>query len=84
MTVELETAVFTTLFILKDKQPILKVIRDENSEWQFLGNHECSPENWMVVSLKNILDYDISIHDVLDLAVNSEAFRLSKSHPWSR
>ncbi len=80
--INLNQAVFTTKFIFKDNQPVLWVVCDEDSEWQFLNGQDVGMEDMMIVSLQNILDYDGSIKEVLDLQPNMEAKRDSQDGNW--
>jgi len=81
--INLNQAVFTTKYILEDKQPILWVVCDEDGEWQFLGGQDVDMENMMIVSFQNILDYDASIKNVFDLQPNMEAKRERKNEDWT-
>lgn len=80
--INLNQAVFTTKFILKDNQPVLRVVCDEDGELQFLGGQDVGMEDMMIVSLQNMLDYDASIQDVFDLKPNMEAKRSRKDEDW--
>lgn len=78
----LDLAVFTTKYILKDKNPIIYVVHDEDGEWQFLGEQNITQEDIMIVSLKNILDYDLSIQNILKLENGFEATRRCQNCDW--
>lgn len=76
-------AVYTTKYIIEDKLPILYVIKDENGDWQFLGGQDVSIDDLMIVSLKQIIDYDKSINTLLNLKNSSfEAKRNDDKDKW--
>ena len=83
----LNTAVFTTKYVMQDKHTITFVSHDlEDGAWQFLSNDQ--PENnegmAMLVSLKEIIDQDPSILEVSDLPIGYVATRQSKKDNWER
>ncbi|MFM0643576.1 hypothetical protein PQR14_04545 [Paraburkholderia bryophila] len=58
----------------------------EDGAWQFVGStpgasQECDA---VVVSLKNILTIDGTIHELADLPIGWHAWRTAKDAPWSR
>lgn len=78
------TAVISSTYVLKEKQPVLHVVRDDEDEWQFhCGNHDYSSEKLMLVTLQNMLDYDSTLVEVADLPVNYFATRDSEQDSWS-
>jgi hypothetical protein len=75
--------VFTTKFVLKEKSPILKVFHDDEGDWQFIGKEiDLKEEDAMVVSLKEILEYDPSLRKVLSLPVGNMAHRANSTSDW--
>jgi len=79
-----DTAVISSTYVLKEKQPVLHVIHDDEDEWQFhCGNHDYSSEKLMLVTLANMLDYDSKLVAVADLPLNHFATRDSVSDEWS-
>ena len=82
---DLNTAVFTTKFILEDKDPILYVFHyEEDGSWQFSGNEQKINNNdYRIVSLQEIINLDESILEIADLPLEHMAYRKSKKDPWS-
>ena len=79
----LETAVFTTTYVLKENKPILYVSHDEDGAWQFhSGNAHVDTTSAMLVSLQNILDHDDTMNEVADLPIVHYAARDSSGAPW--
>ena len=80
---DLNVAVFTTKFILIDKLPILNVYHhEEDGAWEFTGAQVAKEKDYMLVSLKKIIDYDHSVLDLVDLPLGSQAHRKDKESPW--
>ncbi|MBQ6286594.1 MAG: hypothetical protein IJK73_02930 [Bacteroidales bacterium] len=63
--------------------PIIRVIHDQDGDWQFLGD-ECNlqEEDAMVVSLNEILEYDITLSDILFLPWGRQAIRERIGEVW--
>jgi hypothetical protein len=80
--VNLNQAVITSTYIIKDKLPILYVIHDDTDEWQFLGGQDVEEKDIMLVSIQNIIDTDETITQILDLPIGSEAMRKDKKSEW--
>jgi len=79
----LETAVFTTSFVMQEDKPILYVSHDTDGAWQFHAATEgVDTTKAMMVSLKNILDHDETIRGISDLPLGHVASRGSKDDPW--
>lgn len=79
----LDTAVFTTRFVLERQSPILIAYHFDDGSWQFSGKEEnLSDEDFKVVSLGEIIELDKSLLDLCDMPINSEATRLSNTSPW--
>jgi len=77
------TAVISSTYVLKEKQPVLHVVHDDQDEWQFhCGNHDYSSEKLMLVTLANMLDYDSTLVELADLPINHFATRDSESDSW--
>jgi len=81
----LDTAVFTTTFVLKENEPILHVSHDDDGAWQFhSGNAGVDTTTAMLVSLQNVLDHDATVNEVSDLPLGHYASRESLGAPWVR
>lgn len=79
----LDTAVFTTRFVLERQSPILIAYHYDDGSWQFSGKgNNLSDEDYKVVSLGEIIELDKSLLDLCDMPINSEATRLSITSPW--
>ena len=85
--IPLDTAVISSSYIFNDMMPILYVTHDYDeeggSDWQFhSGNGDYDMSKMMLVSLKNILDFDASITAVSDLPIGYYASRKFLGDPW--
>jgi len=80
----LDTAVFTTKYVLENKFPILHVYHyDEDGSWQFSGFEEVeNDEDFRVVSLEEIIKLDRSVLEVSDLQLGYEAHRKKEGSFW--
>ena len=81
----LNTAVFTTKFVIRDKKEITYVTHDEDDgAWQFFSNDEW--ENFedvaMVVGLGTILSFDNTLLEIADLPYGYCATRKSRNDKW--
>jgi len=78
------TAVFTTKFVMKDRELITYVTHEiEDGAWQFYSESEFNGyEDIMVVSLKNIIELDETITKIADLPLGFAAFRKTKTEEW--
>lgn len=74
--------VITTKYVLIEKKTITQVIHDSDGDWQFLTNDDVVESDALVVSLEQILDYDLSISELLDLPNNIIAIRDDKNSKW--
>jgi hypothetical protein len=82
-TENLNIYVFTTKFVLKENSPILKVYHDSEGDWQFLGKEtNLKEDDAMVVSLDEILKFDPSLQQLLNLPIDSMAYRVDQKSIW--
>ncbi len=82
----LNTAVFTTKFIVQDKKEITYVSHDfEDGAWQFFSddNFDNYEEIAMILSLDEIIQIDNSVLEIADLPFGSVATRKSKTDNWT-
>ena len=80
--IDLNTAVFTTRFILEGA-PILFVYHDEDGSWQFIGNDDIVNDNDMkLVALREIIEMDESLLKLAEMPMGSEAMRSDKAKHW--
>lgn len=79
----LETAVFTTRFVIEDNAPIIFVFHFDDGSWQFSSTDDnLADEDFRVVSLGEIIEYDSSVVELANMPVNSEAMRANPASPW--
>ncbi len=74
--------VYTCWSILNCEEDICHIFHDEDGNWQFLGMNRVDIKTAAIVSLRNILDCDSSLEELLNMAVNSVAFRENKNQHW--
>jgi len=82
----LDTAVFTTKFVIIDKKDITYVTHDsDDGAWQFFSNDKSDnqEEVAMIVSLGEIINIDKTVLDIADLPVGYIAFRQSIKDKWA-
>ncbi|MFA6152221.1 MAG: DUF4262 domain-containing protein [Chitinophagaceae bacterium] len=65
-------------------ETILKVVHDEEGEWQFLTGGEISMDDAAMVSLEQLVLKDPTINDLFDLDYGQEAERKSINDQWER
>lgn len=81
----LNTAVFTTKYVLNHNSPILYVYHYDDESWQFSGSERnLNDEDYKVISLREILEIDKSLFELEDLPLGFEAIRENKNQPWKR
>lgn len=80
----LDTAVFTTKYVLEEQSSITHVYHfDEDGAWQFSGLEEVgNDQDFRVVSLEEIIRLDDSILEVSDLPLGYEAHRKKIGSSW--
>lgn len=79
----LNTAVFTTKYILKESSPVLYVFHYENDgAWSFSGYEDCRDSDYRVISLEEMINIDNSILDLADMPYGYMAKRDDKNFPW--
>jgi hypothetical protein len=81
----LNTAVFTTSFIINEKKPITYVSHEiEDGAWQFFSDDEFIDFEKVakLVSLEEIIELDPSIIELSDLKEGYVAFRKTQDYKW--
>ena len=81
----LNTAVFTTKFVINKKSLITYVSHDEeDGAWQFFSNDEFESFETvvMIVGLGEMLELDSTLVEIGDLPLGYVARRNSKEGPW--
>ncbi len=76
-------AVFTTRQWLEEKKPILRVVHDEDGDWQFLTGDQM-PEDIRIVALEELTLRDETINDVFNLDYGESAEREFVGDKWIR
>lgn len=82
---DLNTAVFTTRYILEDGKPILYIYHyTEDGAWQFDGDEDCVESDYRITSLEEMIGIDNTILDVSSLPLGYYAYRNSKAEAWNK
>lgn len=81
-----DTAVFTTKFVLEDNSTITYVTHDiEDGAWQFFSDDEF--ENFesvaKIVGLKEIMDIDPTLTELINMEPGYIATRKNKGDKWT-
>lgn len=80
----LNTAVFTTKYVLENASTIVYVYHDEEGDWQFHGAEDNILEDDMrVIGLGEVISMDITVLDISDLPIGFEAIRKDKEDSWN-
>jgi hypothetical protein len=79
----LNTAVFTSKFVIEQGSPILFVFHYDDGTWQFSGSEQdLADEDFRIVSLGEIIEHDESVSQLGNMPFGSEAIRLNPDSPW--
>ncbi len=79
----LNTAVFTTRFIISGESVIVFIAHDDDGSWQFQGTeNKVSESDMRLVSLGEIIEIDNSILQLADMPEGFEAMRNDKNSNW--
>lgn len=79
----LDTAMFTTKYVIAKSFPILYVYHFHDSSWQFSGKEDnLKDEDYTVVSLGEILSIDASILELAEMPEGFEAVRSAAKDKW--
>jgi hypothetical protein len=82
-TLNSNTYIITTKNIINNNFPIIRVIHDEDGDWQFLGDEEnLTEDDAVVISIDELLSIDKSIKEVLNMTIDKQAMRINKESPW--
>ncbi|MEJ5055625.1 DUF4262 domain-containing protein [Sphingobacterium sp. MYb382] len=74
---------FTTRQWLEEQKPILRVIHDNDGDWQFLTGDQL-PEDIRIVALEELVKRDETLNEVFDLDYGEEAERGFIDGQWTR
>ncbi|ABQ05929.1 DUF4262 domain-containing protein [Flavobacterium johnsoniae] len=75
---------FTTRQWLQEGKTIVKVIHDNDGDWQFLTDDEISTENIIIVALEQLILKDKTLNELFDLEYGEEAQRKLIGDEWVR
>jgi hypothetical protein len=75
--------IFTTRQWLEEQKPILRVIHDNDGDWQFLTGDQI-PEDIKIVALEQLIKCDNTLNEVFDLEYGQEAERDFIGGQWTR
>ena len=82
-TESLNTAVFTTKYILEENSPVLYVYHyEDDGAWQFSGKEECADSDYRIISLEEMINIDKSILELAELPLGGKAYRENKDSDW--
>lgn len=76
-------AIFTTRQWLENNDPILRVVHEENGDWQFLTKN-IDFDQGKLVALEQMILKDESLNEVFDLDYGEEAERNYIGWKWKR
>ena len=76
-------AVFTTRQWLELEKPILRVVHDNDGDWQFLTGDQL-PEDIKLVALEELIAKDNTLNDVFDLDYGQSAEREVIGGGWTK
>lgn len=75
--------VITTRFVIYDNSEIIRIIHEENGDWQFLGREANLEESdAVIISLGEMMDLDNTLGIVESLPLGKQALRTNKMSPW--
>jgi hypothetical protein len=78
------TAVFSTVGVIKRHEPVCRVCHDDDGAWQFLTGGTVTMADAMLVALKEIIATDPSLLELADLPLGWIAARENPQSPWQR
>jgi len=83
LSVDLNTAIITTKYVLDDNSPILFVYHyDEDGAWEFLGGENPNDQDYRIISLEEIINIDSTILEIIFLPIGYYAIRKNKEDKW--
>jgi len=78
------TMMLTTRDVMIEKRPILYVSHDsDDGMWQFHSGEDVNMDKAMLISLKEIVDYDFTILHIANLPLGWIAWRDNLQASWS-
>ena len=80
---EKNLGIFTTRQWLEDNEPILRVVHEEDGDWQFLTK-EMDFDNVKLVALQSMIKRDPTLNQLFDLEYGEQAERSFIGDKWRR
>jgi len=79
----LNTAVFTTKYILERQSPVLYVYHyEDDGAWSFSGSEDCQDGDYRIISLEEMINIDNSILELADMPLGFFAKRNDITSSW--
>ena len=78
------TAVFSTVGVIKRAEPVCRVCHDHDGAWQFLAGGQVTMADAMVVALSEVVRTDPSLLQLADLPLGWVATRENPQSKWQR
>ena len=82
MNVNLNTAAMTSKYVMSKASPIVFAKLNDDGVWEFWSKEIIGESEIMVVSLKQIVNIDPSVSQVLDLQPGFSAMRENNNQSW--
>jgi hypothetical protein len=76
--------VFTSRFVMQEREAILLVFHEDDGDWQFLTGTEEHPDEIAYVHLHHVLAWDPTVEPLADLPRGWKAWRHSVAEAWKR
>ncbi len=76
-------AIFTCCHIIEENKPILYVKHDVDGDWQFLCGATHTTEDARIIAMKEVIDIDPSVSEILNLKRGQIAQRQSNDDKWN-
>ena len=79
----LNTAVFTTRFVIAGNSPITVVFHHQDGSWQFNGDKgDLLDSDYKIISLGEVISLDQTIIEIADMPVGHFAYRDTTADRW--
>lgn len=79
----LNTAVFTSKYVLGNNSPILYIYHyEDDGAWAFLGIETLNEEDYRIISLDEAINIDPSILEIASMPLGYYAKRESRAGKW--
>lgn len=75
--------VFTTKSVVNSSSVVRYVIHDDDGDWQFLDcEDELVETNAMILSLKEMIELDSSLEELITMPIGTQAYRKNSNDAW--